>query len=169
MNLASGAGRQNRGTSQQRANVTGQNVTTVRHSQQYRSKRKKNKNADFRHNVSNEAMGDGGAGSTGEVVECDEGSIPEAADSSCTTTASEQPDTSSNVGECDTDFTSVPHYTNNTDLLRVALLKKELFQNRLRVTVGNTTVNGLIDTGASISVISCNFISKVKPSLVKYL
>ena len=114
-------------------------------------------------------MSDGSAGSTGEVVERDEGSIPQAADSSYTTTASEQPDTGSNVGECDTDSTSVPHDTNNADIPRVALLKKELFQNILRVTVGNTTVNGLIDTGASISVISCNFISKLKPSLVKYL
>ena len=114
-------------------------------------------------------MSDDSAGSTGEVVERDEGSIPQAADSSCTTTASEQPDTGSNVGECDTDSTSVPHDTNNADIPRVALLKKELFQNTLRVTVGNTTVNGLIDTGASISVISCNFISKLKPSLVKYL
>ena len=38
----------------------------------------------------------------------------------------------------------------------------------LRVIASNTTVNGLIDTGAGISVI-CNFISKLKPSLVKYL
>ena len=103
------------------------------------------------------------------VVECDEGSTPQAADSSCTTTASEQPDTISNVGECDIDSTSVPHDKNNADIPRTALLKKELFQNTLRVTVGNTTVNGLIDIGASISVISCNFISKLKPSLVKYL
>ena len=49
-------------------------------------------------------MSDDSAGSTEEVVDPGEGSISQESDSSCTTKASEQPDTGSNMGECDTEI-----------------------------------------------------------------
>ena len=74
-----------------------------------------------------------------------------------------QPDIPANTGS------SALTGEDNESVHKIQLADKRIFENTLRVNIGKARAAALVDTGATVSCISNNFLNTINPHYVRYL
>ena len=74
-----------------------------------------------------------------------------------------QPDIPANTGS------SALTGEDNEYVHKIQLADKRIFENTLRVNIGKAGADALVDTGATVSCISNNFLNTINPHYVRYL